>query len=248
MGDVVRSGGPQVKICGVTRLEDARFAARAGASYLGANLVPASPRCLSPERARALASTVRLPLVVVVADLTASEAARVADEAGAAVIQLHGSEPASVVKALRGRGSWELWKAVRVREREDILRAADHYGGLIDLLLLDAWTERILGGTGVSFPWEFWDPSRDGVAGGLRIGVAGGLSPENVEEAVRQLAPDLVDVCSGVEVRPGMKDPGKVEAFIHRAFATELEAGGEGAERGPAAANGPARSAWERGS
>ncbi len=231
MGNVFRSSGPQVKICGLTRVEDARFAARAGASYLGAVLVPASPRCVSPERARALASTVRLPLVVVVADLAVREAARVADEAGAAVIQLHGSEPAAVVEALRGRGSWELWKAVRVREREDILRAADHYGGLVDLLLLDAWSERGLGGTGVSFPWELWDPSREGVAGGLRIGVAGGLSPENVEEAVQQLAPDLVDVVSGVELRPGVKDPGRVEAFIRRAFAPELEAGGERTRR-----------------
>ena len=248
MGEVLRSAGPQVKICGLTRVDDARFAARAGASYLGAVLVPASPRCLSPGRARALASAVRLPLVVVVADLAVDEAARMAETAGAAVIQLHGSEPASDVEALRARGGWELWKAVRVREREDILRAMDRYGGLVDLLLLDAWSERGLGGTGVSFPWELWDSSRDGGGGGLRIGVAGGLSPDNVGEAVGQLGPDLVDVSSGVESCPGVKDPSRVEAFIRRALAPGSRGGGEGAGRGPVTANGPGGSVVERGS
>ena len=248
MGEVLRPRGPRVKICGLTRVEDARFAERAGASYLGAILVPGSPRYVSPGQAGALANSVGLPLVVVVADLAVDEAARAAEEAGAAVIQLHGSEPPAVVEALRGRGGWELWKAVRVREREDILRAMGHYGPLIDLLLLDAWTERALGGTGVSFPWELWDPSREGVARALRIGVAGGLSPDNVEEAVGRLVPDLVDVGSGVELRPGVKDPSRVEAFIRRALGPGVEAGGEGVEEGPGMRRGPGGSVVERGS
>ena len=225
MGASTRSGVPEVKICGLTRVEDARLAERAGASYVGAILVPGTPRCVSPGEAGVLARAVGIPLVAVVADLAADEAARAADEAGARAVQLHGSESPAVVEALRGRGGWELWKAVRVRERDDVLRALARFRGLVDLLLLDAWSERALGGTGTRFPWAVWDRGRAGVDDALRIGVAGGLSPDNVEEAVGRLAPDLLDVGSGVELRPGVKDPDRIEAFISRARSGPVHAG-----------------------
>ena len=239
MGGSTASGVPEVKICGLTRVEDARLAERAGASYVGAILVPGTPRCVSPGEAGVLARAVRIPLVAVVADLAADAAARAADAAGARAIQLHGSESPGVVEALRGRGGWELWKAVRVRERDDVVRALGRYGGLVDLLLLDAWSERALGGTGTRFPWEVWDRGRAGLDDALRIGVAGGLSPDNVEEAVDRLAPDLVDVGSGVELGPGVKDPDRIEAFIAGALS-----GGAGSGSGTAA--GADRSSAER--
>ena len=225
MGASTRSRVPEVKICGLTRVEDVRLAERAGASYVGAILVPDTPRCVSPGEAGVLARAVGIPLVAVVADLAADAAARAADAAGARAIQLHGSESPGVVEALRGRGGWELWKAVRVRDRDDIVRALGRFGGLVDLLLLDAWSERALGGTGTRFPWESWDRGRAGLDNALRIGVAGGLSPDNVEEAVGRLAPDLVDVGSGVELRPGVKDPDRIEAFIARALSGAARAG-----------------------
>ena len=209
MGASTRTGVPEVKICGLTRVVDARVAERAGASYVGAILVPGTPRCVSPGEAGVLARAVGIPLVAVVADLTADAAARAADAAGARAVQLHGSESPGVIEALRARGGWELWKAVR---------ALGRYGGLVDLLLLDAWSERALGGTGTRFPWEVWDRGRAGLDDALRIGVAGGLSPDNVEEAVGRLAPDLLDVGSGVELGPGVKDPDRIEAFIVRAL------------------------------
>ena len=218
MGASTRTGVPEVKICGLTRVVDARVAEHAGASYVGAILVPGTPRCVSPGEAGVLARAVGIPLVAVVADLTADAAARAADAAGARAVQLHGSESPGVIEALRARGGWELWKAVRVRERDDVLRALGRYGGLVDLLLLDAWSERALGGTGTRFPWEVWDRERAGLDDALRIGVAGGLSPDNVEEAVGRLAPDLLDVGSGVELGPGVKDPDRIEAFIVRAL------------------------------
>ena len=225
MGAPTRAVVPEVKICGLTRVEDARLAERAGASYLGAILVPGTPRCVAPGEAGVLARAVGIPLVAVVADLAADAAARAADAAGARAVQLHGSESPAVVEALRERGSWELWKAVRVRERDDVLRALGRYGGLVDLLLLDAWSEHALGGTGTRFPWEVWDCRRTGLDDALRIGVAGGLSPDNVEEAVGRLAPDLVDVGSGVELGPGVKDPDRIEAFIGRARSGTPHAG-----------------------
>ena len=170
------------------------------------------------ERARNLASAVGIPLAVVTADLSASEAARAAMASGAGAIQLHGNEEASTVTALRELGSWELWKAVRVRTAGDILTAMERFGYLVDVLLLDGWHPDKLGGTGTSFPWADLEAVRTRAPKDLRIGVAGGLTPENVEDAVQRLHPDLVDVSSGVEFEPGRKDPAKVRAFVERAF------------------------------
>ncbi len=208
----------RVKICGLTRLVDARTAADAGASYVGAVLVPGSPRTVSPELAAELGGAAERPLVVVIADLGLDDATNVARTAGAAAIQLHGDEAPEWMEELRARGDWELWKAVRVRSRDDVLAAFDRFGPLADLVLLDAWQEDRLGGTGRIFPWDALRSARESAPAGLRIGVAGGLSPVNVAEAVAQLEPDLVDVSSGVESEPGTKDPDLVSAFVQRAL------------------------------
>ncbi len=208
---------PGVKICGLTNPADARVAEAAGASYVGAVLVPGSPRRISSERASELAAAVRIPLVVVVADLSAKEVAAAAERAGASAVQLHGEESPDSVTELRMRGDWELWKAVRVRSEDDILRTFDRFGALVDLVLLDGWSRGQLGGTGKAFSWESAAAARRRAPSGLRIGVAGGLTPENVADAVRTLDPDLVDVSSGVESAPGRKDHERVRQFISRA-------------------------------
>lgn len=231
----------QAKICGITRPEDARLAEEGGASYVGAVLVPGSPRYLDPEGARRVADAVAIPLVVVTANLTAVEAHAAAEAAGARGIQLHGDESGETIVALReldaasGASPRELWKAVRVRgegERDgqgegrgdpgpvpagQVGEAIRRWAPLVDVLLLDAWSPAALGGTGTSFPWEALealDALRAQLPPGFRLGVAGGLGPGNVAEAIRRLRPDLVDVSSGVEASPGVKDPARIRAFL----------------------------------
>jgi len=205
---------PRVKVCGLARPTDAQTAEAAGAAYVGAIFVPGSPREVSPEVASTLAESVAIPLIAVVADLGAAEAARIAGRAGAGGIQLHGAESPGVVRALREAGDWELWKAVRVRSETDIMEAIDCFGDLVDLLLLDGWKAGSLGGTGTAFPWGALESVRPKIPANLQIGVAGGLSAENVGDAVFRLDPDLVDVSSGVESSPGTKDPLQIRSFV----------------------------------
>jgi phosphoribosylanthranilate isomerase len=208
----------KVKICGQTRPEDARMAEEAGASYVGAVLVETSPRAVTPERAREISAAVDVPLAIVIGDLDPSSAAAAAEVAGAGVVQVHGGATPEDFVWLRERGPWELWKAVRVRTRADAVDAIDRFGEVADLVLLDGWSPAALGGSGTRFPWEDAIDLRPGGPTGLRIGAAGGLTPANVGEVVRRLVPDLVDVSSGVEVTPGIKDPEKVRDFVRRAL------------------------------
>jgi phosphoribosylanthranilate isomerase len=213
---VIVRAAPAFKICGVTLPADAKAAEAAGASYIGANFVPGSPRRVDARAAAELAAAVSIPLVVVTADLGPREAAATARAAGARGIQLHGAEPVETVEALRGEGAWELWKAVRVRSPADVLGAFDRFGGLVDLLLLDGWHPAQLGGTGTPFDWQAVESVRRDAPEGLRLGIAGGLTPENVEEAIGVLEPDLVDVSSGVESSPGRKDHERIRELAQR--------------------------------
>jgi phosphoribosylanthranilate isomerase len=206
----------RVKICGVTRPVDAEVAEEAGASCIGTILVAGSARCISQESAAEIGRATSLPLAIVVAGETASHVASMAERAGAAVIQLHGDESEGLVQELRAAGRWELWKAVRVRNGTDLAAAADRFAPLVDLLLLDAWHPTELGGTGRRFPWEVLE--RAELPSDLRIGVAGGLTAENVAEAITRLHPNLVDVSTSVEASPGIKDPDRVRAFVRNAL------------------------------
>jgi phosphoribosylanthranilate isomerase len=207
----------EIKICGITREADARLAADAGADRIGAVLVADTPRQVSPEQARRLAVAAGLPLTLVVADGPIEALARAAERAGAAALQLHGRESEQDFGALRALGPWELWKAVRVRTGPEILAAARRWAGLVDLLLLDGWHPRRLGGTGTRFPWEPLEAARREWPTVLPLGVAGGLHPGNVAEAVVRLEPHMVDVSSGVEASPGSKDARALRAFVDAA-------------------------------
>ncbi|HSR42416.1 MAG TPA: phosphoribosylanthranilate isomerase, partial [Longimicrobiales bacterium] len=144
---------PRVKVCGLTRLRDARAAAAAGAEYLGAVLVPSSPRAVDAASAARIGEARPGSLVVVSADAEPAVLASRARRAEAAVLQLHGDESPADVRRLGEEGSWRVWKAVRVRGAEDVEDALERYGPVADALLLDGWHRDRLGGTGASFPW-----------------------------------------------------------------------------------------------
>ncbi len=207
----------KIKICGLTNPTDAELVGRAGADYVGAVLVPGTPRVVRPETARVLSEAAGLPLVIVVADLSAEDAVQAARSAGARGIQLHGSETEEFLARLRAEGDWELWKVARVRTAADISRAVEQFGRVADGILLDAWHPRQLGGTGSTFAWELVEALHPRLPAGAFLGVAGGLDPQNVREAVLRMRPGLVDVSSGVERRRGQKDPDRVRAFVRAA-------------------------------
>ena len=144
----------RVKICGICSAVDARAAEELGASYLGMILSQGFGRSLLPDQAVDIALAVDTPVVAVLVNESVDEAHRIAALVGAEVIQLHGEESPGFVQELRMRGDWAIWKAVRVREPEDVRRAVSEYGASVDGLLLDAWRPDRPGGGGVSFEWE----------------------------------------------------------------------------------------------
>jgi len=208
-----------VKICGLARRQDALQAAEAGADYLGVVLVPGSPRFQTPEEARDLLAGIRVPRVMVVADMDVSQILGAAKVVEPSVIQLHGTESPEVISRLRLAGPWKVWKALGVRAQADVEAALARYRNLLDGLLLDAWHPEKGGGTGVSFAWKEVVGIRGTLPEDLLLVVAGGLGPGNVREAVTTLRPHVVDVSSGVEKEPGVKDPSLVGEFLRNARA-----------------------------
>ena len=198
-----------VKICGLTRAEDARLAHALGASYGGLNFVPSSPRRIDPGTAHLLTRTVPLPWVAVVADAAEDEILTLARTLPLAAVQLHGHEDAGRQQRLRASlpETVALWRAV---DAEEDPSGADLDPGALELVLLDRRRGGDLGGSGLSV-----DPARVALwrARFPRFGLAGGLDPESAPAACR-LAPALLDVGSRVENRPGVKDPARLEALF----------------------------------
>ncbi|MDC0746814.1 phosphoribosylanthranilate isomerase [Polyangium mundeleinium] len=204
-----------VKICGFTRIDDVEAAVSAGADMIGLNFVSGSPRRIDVPLARALvgAARGRVEIVGVVADLDPARVAELVVEVGLDRVQLHGDEPPEVIDALGPRA----FKALRIGGAEDVALAA-RYGG--DLLLVDARVPGQQGGTGVRV-----DPALVvELARARRLLLAGGLGPDNVAEAVRVVRPWGVDVASGVESAPGLKDERKMRAFVSEARRAAQEA------------------------
>ena len=214
-----RSSPIEVKICGVTRREDARLAVGAGADYIGAILSPGYSRSIEPETAAQFLEVGEATLVAVFVDAAVTRAVRAARAAGAGMIQLHGDERPDYLRELRNEGPWRLWKAVRLRRPAEIVAAAERWVGIADGLLLDGFREGSAGGQGARFPWKALEAVRHAIPVELKLVVAGGLTSENVDKAVARLAPDVVDVSSGVEAQLGIKDPDRVRAFVERARA-----------------------------
>ena len=210
-----------VKICGITTPEDALAAQELGADYLGMILSQGFSRSILPDEAVDIGFVAETSLVAVLVDESLDEAQRIAELSGASVIQLHGEENVEYVEELRRRGMWTIWKAVRVRDPEDVTRAVEALGTSVDGLLLDGWHPDRPGGSGVSFSWEGVRVMRDQIPSALKVIVAGGLTPGNVADAVRALRPDVVDVVSGVELNIRRKDPELIGAFVRNARGEE---------------------------
>lgn len=210
----------KVKLCGLRRVEDIISVNRLAADYAGFVFAPCK-RKVTPELARALRKSLKSPTkaVGVFVDTPAPEVAAIAEWCGMDVVQLHGNEDAETVQTLRMLlpPGCEIWKAAHVRTADDIRKAAETGA---DRLLLDAYSPDAAGGTGATFNWEIIPQCDIPVP----YFVAGGLSAENVADAVRVAQPYGVDVSSGVET-DGFKDAGKMAQFVWAARGEASQAG-----------------------
>jgi phosphoribosylanthranilate isomerase len=209
---------PRVKICGVTRLEDALLAAELGVWAVGLNFWPQTPRRVDPAAAGEIAAALkrRTEIVGLFVNPTLDEVAETADAVGLTMLQLHGDEgPAFCSEAARRTGC-RVIKAVRVQSVADV-RALGAFH--TDFHLLDAHVVGLRGGTGEPFDWSL---ARTHL-GAAPVIVGGGLTPENVGEAIEATAPYAVDVASGVESQPGIKDPERMRAFVRAVQAASAE-------------------------
>jgi phosphoribosylanthranilate isomerase len=219
----------KVKICGLTNVEDALHAAAAGADYLGFILYPPSPRAVRPETVAEIIATLRTlalsnaegthhaPCCVgVFVNEAAPTVAQLLDECGLDLAQLHGDEVPWMVGAPDSPLYGRCYKALRPTTFTEAEAEAEWYippdrQPDYPALLIDAYHPLLRGGTGAMADWTMVAKLAETIPGLL---LAGGLTPDNVAEAVRQVCPFGVDVASGVESRPGVKDREKVERFI----------------------------------
>ena len=213
-----------VKICGITRLEDAEAAVASGADALGFVCWPRSPRFVTPERIRGIVSTLPAAIVTVgvFVNQTADEINRVLRETGLRVAQLHGDEPVAMLDAV----ARPVLKAIPIGGRAP---AADVAGWPRRVtLLLDAHDPDRRGGTGRTADWE----QAGRVARARRVLLAGGLHAGNVAEAVHRVRPYGVDVSSGVEQAPGVKDPQRLRDLFGALSESTMASVGAASRRG----------------
>ena len=207
-----------IKICGLTTPDAVEAAIKARADYIGLVFFPRSPRNLSLAEAAGLAdrATDRIGRVGLFVDASDEDIAQAVRAAKLDALQLHGDESVERAAQVRMRFGLPVWKALPVATAADVTRAAA-YAGAADLILFDAKTPRgaLPGGMGLSFDWSLLA----GQKGPLPWGLAGGLTPENVAEAVRLTGAKLIDTSSGVESAPGIKDPARIAAFCTAARA-----------------------------
>lgn len=195
-----------IKICGVTTVGDARRAADLGADLLGLNFHPPSPRCLTPERAAEVAGAVRgrVPLVGVFVHHSADEIAEIDRRVKLDLIQLHG-EPDPEAAARWGPRAVQVFRREAPPARDELARYPRVWG-----FLLDVRHGELYGGSGVS--WQYGRAA--GLATDKPVLVAGGIRPGNARQALEASGAAGVDVCSGVESSPGVKDPELLERLI----------------------------------
>jgi phosphoribosylanthranilate isomerase len=209
----------RVKICGITRPPDARLAADLGAWAIGMVFWPESARVCAIEDAEAIGAELhrRLHIAGVFVNATLDEVAQVADRCGLTLLQLHGEEGPAYCREAARRTGCKVMKAVRVRNAADVHKLQPFH---TDFHLLDAYSPRTPGGTGETFNWELvrLHPSEPPVV------LSGGITPDNVGEAVRVARPFAVDSASGTEAAPGRKDPAKVKALFRAVEAADRAA------------------------
>ena len=209
---------PSIKFCGVTRAQDAELAVSLGAWAVGMILWPGSPRAVTPDQAVELAAAIGrgAERVGVFYNQTLQEVAAVADAAGLTILQMHGQEgPVFCAEAARRTGC-RVIKAARVQIGADVHALAPFH---TDFHLLDSYVPGIPGGTGETFAWDLAADYRRLVprqrgAAPVPLILSGGLRPGNVGAAIAAVAPFAVDVASGVESAPGVKDHGLMREFV----------------------------------
>jgi phosphoribosylanthranilate isomerase len=209
---------PRIKFCGITSLEDAQRAADAGAWAIGLILWAGSPRRCALPAAERIAGALRRQVEVtgVFVNAPLDEVAATADAVGLTMVQLHGDEGPSYCAEVARRTGAKVIKAARVQSGADIAALETFH---TDFHLLDAYQPGRRGGTGETFDWELVQKRRTTTP----LVLSGGLSPENVGEAIAATHPFAVDTASGTEVRPGVKDPEKLRAFAAAVAATAHE-------------------------
>lgn len=205
----LRAASPRVKVCGITTVADARLCGDLGVDMIGLNFCPGSKRCISPEVARAIIENMRpeYPALKFIG-VFANQSVAIARELALDGVQLHGDESPEFVRTVNAPF---VIKALRVNEDYSAANA-EHYQ--CDAILLDSYSAILRGGSGESFDWWIAIQTKDKLK---RLLLAGGLTSDNVANAIATVAPFAVDVCSGVEDAPGRKDPEKLRRFMAEA-------------------------------
>jgi phosphoribosylanthranilate isomerase len=208
---------PRIKICGLSRPADVDACAKAGAAYVGFVFFEKSPRHISVDVARGLAVDVPVGIAKVALTVNAQDAFldQLVEAVPLDMLQLHGTESPARVAEIKSRYGLPVMKAVGIADEAD-LSALDDYVGIADQILLDAKppkTAELPGGNGLSFDWRLIAGRRWTTPWML----AGGLTPDNVEQAVRLTGATQVDVSSGVERAPGVKDADMIARFVSSA-------------------------------
>ena len=205
----------QIKICGVKTPEAVDACVDAGATHIGLNLYPPSSRYVSPQQARELRDYCdgRIKTVMLLVNEGPEETARAIEAVKPDVVQFHGRETPEWCGLVRERTGLEVWKAVGMQDAGSLMRS-EKFLGKVDRLLFDAPAKEMPGGTGETFSWGLLKGHQHRIDWAL----AGGLTPENVADAIRQTGAPLVDTSSGVEVEPGSKDVDLIARFCKAAL------------------------------
>jgi phosphoribosylanthranilate isomerase len=209
---------PRIKFCGITRLEDAQKAVEAGAWALGVILWPGSARACDPVDAARIASVLRrrVELAGVFVHQPLDEVEHLATTIPLSIVQLHGEEGPQYCAEVQRRTGAKVIKAARVRSGEDVQALGIFHN--VDFHLLDTFQDGVRGGTGASFDWAL---TRRRPSTKIPLILSGGLTAENVGAAIEATHPYAVDVASGVESAPGIKDHDRIDAFAAAVRATD---------------------------
>jgi phosphoribosylanthranilate isomerase len=203
--------GVEAKICGLTRPDDAALSVRLGASWLGV-VFAESPRQVSAARAAEIVEAAAgCPVVGVFVSHSVDSILEARDAAGLAAVQLHGDYDDTARARLRAAGV-RIWQVRHIGGEDDLARLGADASGL-DVVLVEPRVAGAAGGTGVALHLDLARKSRD-VLAGRRMALAGGLRPETLDRAIALVCPDIVDVSSGVESVPGIKDPERLARFL----------------------------------
>jgi len=206
----------EIKICGLSTPETVDAAVAAGATHVGLVHYAPSPRHVTLEQASALRARVpaRMKVVLLLVNEQPEQTVRAIQAVRPDVVQFHGGETPEWLAAVKQHARLEVWKAVGVKDAESLDRV-QRFKGAVDRLLYDAPANKLPGGNGLALDWSVLA----GFAHAIPWGLAGGLTPENVADAIRQTGAPLVDTSSGVESAPGVKDVERIAAFCRTARA-----------------------------